>query len=132
MLTKRNLVCAICAALGFAAVAHAESVTPPISRVTLQTTELADGKVFIQQRLEGKPNLRVPRHTHPGIESSYVLSGSLILSVRGEPDRLVKAGDSFLIPAGVPHGGRIGPDGLRSLGTFIVEKDKPLLSPTPE
>jgi hypothetical protein len=42
------------------------------------------------------------------------------------------AGDGFLIPSGAPHSGRIGSDGLRSLGTFIVEKDRPLLSLAPE
>jgi hypothetical protein len=51
--------------------------------VTLQTTEIADGKLFIQQLLEAKPDRLVPRHTHPGIESSAV----------GQP-RPVRAGAS--------------------------------------
>lgn len=114
------------------AVAETQSGSP-ISRQTLATTEYPDDQhICIQQMLEAKPNLVVPRHTHPGVEASYVISGSLILSVDGQPDRLVKACEAFLIPANTPHSGRVGPDGMRSLGTFFVEKQKPLLSPAPE
>jgi hypothetical protein len=86
MLTKRNLVCAICAAVGFAAVVRAEPITSsPLTRVTLQTLEMPDGKQFIQQLLEGKPDLVVPRHTHPGIESSSYCRAASSCPCRGRP-----------------------------------------------
>ena len=38
-------------------------------------------------------------HTHPGIENTYILEGQGTLKIAGKPDRMVKAGDSFAIPA---------------------------------
>src|SRR3989442_132551 len=35
----------------------------------------------------------VGRHTHPGIESAYVLEGGFELPIQGQPTRTIKAGD---------------------------------------
>jgi quercetin dioxygenase-like cupin family protein len=43
----------------------------------------------------------------------------------------MKAGDSFYIPANIPHAARSGPNGAKVLATYIVEKGKPLASPAP-
>ena len=40
-----------------------------------------------------------PRHTHPGLEMTYILDGEAILSVDGRPDQALKPGDSFEVPA---------------------------------
>src|SRR3981189_843638 len=42
-------------------------------------------------------------HTHPGDEAGFVLKGTLILKTRGQPDRMLKAGDSFFNPRGAVH-----------------------------
>ena len=75
------------------------------------------------------PNVNVALHTHPGTESSYVLEGSLTLEVQGQPERTVKAGESMLVPANTPHGGRAGPAGAKILAAWVVEKGKPLATP---
>ena len=73
---------------------------------------------------------KVPRHTHPGIESSYVVEGAFELPVEGQPLRMVKAGDAFQIPPETPHaGGKPFDTKSRILVTYIVEKDKPLVKP---
>ena len=41
------------------------------------------------------------RHTHPGVETGYVLEGELDLLIDGQPPKKLKAGDSYQIPAGV-------------------------------
>ena len=74
----------------------------------------------------------VARHTHPGVESSYVLEGEADLLVEGHPPRRVKAGDAFQIPAGTPHTLRNGPTPAKVIVTFVIEKDKPIASPAPE
>jgi quercetin dioxygenase-like cupin family protein len=51
--------------------------------------------------------------------------------LQGQPDRVLKAGDSYLIPIEAPHGGRAGPEKLILIANFCVEKDKPLLSGSP-
>jgi quercetin dioxygenase-like cupin family protein len=73
----------------------------------------------------------VPRHTHPGIESSYVLEGGgFELPVEGQPLRVIRAGDAFQIPAETPHaGGKPADSKTRLLINYIVEKDKPLVKP---
>jgi quercetin dioxygenase-like cupin family protein len=72
----------------------------------------------------------VARHTHPGIESAYVLEGGLELPVQGQPTRTIKAGDGFQIPPETPHaGGKPSDAKTRVLITYVVEKGKPLASP---
>jgi quercetin dioxygenase-like cupin family protein len=81
--------------------------------------------------LELPPNGAAARHTHPGTEIGYVLEGSATLIIDGQAAREVKAGDSWIVDAGVPHEGRAGPAGVKVLGTFVVEKGKPLAAPAP-
>lgn len=41
-------------------------------------------------------------HTHPGVELVYVLSGTLVVTIGGDPHKL-SAGDSIYFDSGVPH-----------------------------
>ena len=76
------------------------------------------------------PGMAAGRHTHPGPETSYVVEGSASLEIEGETPRLVKAGDSFAIPAGKIHDAKVvGDKPVKVLATYIVEKGKPLASP---
>jgi quercetin dioxygenase-like cupin family protein len=68
-----------------------------------------------------------PRHTHPGLEMTYILEGEFKLMVDGRPDQALKPGDWFEVPAEVPHsvenvGGKPG----RALAHYVVEASKPL------
>jgi quercetin dioxygenase-like cupin family protein len=77
-----------------------------------------------------EPGTKIPRHTHPGIESSYMVEGEIELPVEGQPLRTFKAGDAFQIPPETPHAGGKPPETkCRLLITYIVEKDKPLMKP---
>ncbi|MDP4027260.1 cupin domain-containing protein [Methylobacterium sp. NEAU 140] len=78
------------------------------------------------------PQGTIPRHTHPGVEMGYLVAGEGILSVQGQPDRAVKAGDSWAIPAGTPHALKTGDGQTRAVVTFVTEAGKPLASPAPE
>jgi quercetin dioxygenase-like cupin family protein len=74
--------------------------------------------------------VKIGRHTHPGIESAYVLEGGFELPIQGQPTKTVKAGDVFQIPPETPHaGGAAGSAKSRVLITYVVEKGKPLASP---
>jgi quercetin dioxygenase-like cupin family protein len=65
----------------------------------------------------------VGRHTHPGIESPYVMEGGFELPIQGQSTRTLKAGDAFQIPADTPHaGGKAGDAKTRVLITYVVEK----------
>lgn len=72
-------------------------------------------------------------HTHPGDEIGYVLKGTLVLKARGQPDRLLKPGDTFFNPRGSIHSLAAAPggDGGMEVSTWIVDKDKPLATMIP-
>jgi quercetin dioxygenase-like cupin family protein len=103
-----------------------------IKRTPLQTVDFPAGYNVVSVIAEIPPGVCAGRHTHPGVESSYVMEGSGILKVEGQPDRTVKAGESFQIPPGVPHDGCVpAGESYKILATYIVEKGKPLATPAP-
>src|SRR5262245_45961211 len=75
------------------------------------------------------PNATRGRHTHPGPESGVMLEGERVLMIDGQPDKTLKAGESYQVPAGAVHDGRSGPKGAKVIATYVVEKGKPLASP---
>jgi quercetin dioxygenase-like cupin family protein len=136
MLNRRGFVSgAICTTIGLTLThARAEAQKAPgYGLKFLKKTEYPGNDhvcILVQDDLQ--PGERVPRHMHPGVESTYLVSGSLTLSVQGEPDLIVKAGDGYQIPPETPHSIRNGPEKSRIVATFIVEKDKPLVQLVPE
>ena len=101
------------------------------TRVMLQDHDLSTaGKHVVQARAEFQPGIASGRHTHPGEEAGYVLEGQVEVSIEGKPPIVLKAGEAFFVPAGLIHEGKnIGPGVARILGTYIVDKDKPLSTP---
>jgi quercetin dioxygenase-like cupin family protein len=90
------------------------------------------GREAVVARVEVAPGAKAGRHTHPGDEISYVLEGEATLLVDGEPPRQVKAGESFVIPAGVVHDAHNnGSVAIKLVGVYVVEKGKPLATPVP-
>ena len=72
-------------------------------------------------------------HTHPGDEAGYVLKGTFVLKVRGQPDRPLQAGDSFFNPRGAVHSliAAPGGDGGTAVSAWIIDKGQPLATPVP-
>jgi len=130
MLSRRKFAaCALCAAAGFGAMAvgEANAQVPGLKRTVLSKTDLPDGKyVALLVAVEIDPGVVVPRYTHAGVESAYCLGGSAQLSVKGQPDRMVKAGDGFQVPTETPHGAKVSDQPFKLVVTYTVEKDKPL------
>jgi quercetin dioxygenase-like cupin family protein len=131
MLSRRKFAaCALCAAAGFGAMAVGEAhaqMPAGLKRTILSKTDMPDGKfVALMAIVEIDAGTTVPRHTHPGVESVYCLEGSAQLSVKGQPDRVVKTGDDFQVPTETPHGAKVGDRPFKLVVTYAVEKDKPL------
>jgi hypothetical protein len=103
MLTRRSFAgvasCAICGLTGFIAteaLAQGAPTTPGVTRKILsQTDGPAPGYVTIIAEVEIEPGVTVARHTHPGIESGYVLEGGFDLPIQGQPTRTLKPGEAF-------------------------------------
>jgi quercetin dioxygenase-like cupin family protein len=129
MLTRRGFVgCAVC---GFAATGAAAQ-TPEVKRTIL--TEIdgpVDGYITISMRAEIEPGAALARHTHPGIEATFVIEGGAELEVEGRKTRRLGPGDAFQIPAKTPHSAKNGPARTIIASTYVVEKGKPLASPAP-
>ena len=140
MLTRRGFTgfasCALCGITEFIATEVSAQGAPPAatSGITRKILSQMDGPVpgYVTVTAEAtiEAGAQVGRHTHPGIESAYILEGSIELPVQGQPTRMVKAGDAFQIPPETPHaGGKNGDAKTRVAVTYVVEKGKPLASP---
>lgn len=120
------------AALGLL-VAVVGAQQPTFKRTVLQQGDIsAPGREVITAVVEFQPAASPGRHSHAGEEVGYVLEGTIVVEQDGKPDMPLKAGQTFLIPAGTIHNARnTGSGGARILATYIVEKGKPLATPAP-
>jgi quercetin dioxygenase-like cupin family protein len=101
-----------------------------IKRTPLQKIEFPEGYLTITGLAEIDPGGSAGRHTHPGIETGYILEGETDLLIDGKPPLHLKAGDSYSIPAGAIHDAKVtGDKPLKVLGVYIVDKARPLASP---
>jgi quercetin dioxygenase-like cupin family protein len=75
------------------------------------------------------PNVNIGRHTHPGPESGYILDGELTLLIDGQPPKVLRAGDSYQVPAGAIHDAKAAEKGVKVIATYVVEKGMPLATP---
>jgi quercetin dioxygenase-like cupin family protein len=140
MLTRRDFAglasCAICGLTGLIATDAAAQGAPPATtpgvtrKILSQIDGPVPGYVTINVEADIEPGVTVARHTHPGIESGYVLEGGFDLPIQGQPTLSLKPGDGFQVPPETPHAGsKNGDKTTRIAITYVVEKGKPLASP---
>ena len=101
-----------------------------ITRMPLGTTDFPVGYQTVSNIAQVSAGICFERHSHPGIESGYLLEGDLLLKIAGRPDQHLKAGDPMQIPAGVPHTG-CTTGGLKVFTVHVVEKGKPFATLLP-
>jgi len=107
----------------------AQAQQPGTKRTDLQQHDLGiPGREVVQARVDIDPGAAFPKHTHPGEEIIYVIEGTIEYEVEGEPPVTLKAGDVLFIPAGTIYEAKnIGSSNAAELGTYVVEKGKPLV-----
>jgi quercetin dioxygenase-like cupin family protein len=129
-MVKKLMFCVAVAAvmMGIPAIAQQPE---PVKRTVLQKNDFPGDKTTLLVLIEIAPNFVVGKHTHPGIETGYVADGEVTLAIDGQGEKTLKAGDSYTNPAAVPHIVKTGPQGVKLIATFIVDKDKPLTTATP-
>ena len=99
-----------------AQIADATRYPPPGSNQMLRAPlTIADGLEVIISDVVIPPNATVPRHYHPGEEFLYVIEGSAVHVEEGKDDRILSAGDAYVIPPRAIHAPRGGPDGARAI-----------------
>jgi quercetin dioxygenase-like cupin family protein len=119
----------VCVALP-AIVISATAQQPAIKRTVLHSFDYPPGYTTVTALVEVAPGACSGRHTHPGIDSGYVVQGDFVLKVDGKPEQTLKAGDSFETQPLTPHD-VCSVSGTKLIDTWVIEKGKPLASPAP-
>lgn len=100
--------------------------------VSLKVVQRSDGPAAgyetVMVEIEVAAGVIVPPHTHPGVESTFVLEGDGELHIHGLPPRQLRAGDLFQSPPDTIHFVKIGAK-ARVCSTLVVRKGEPLTSP---
>ncbi|MBI1744934.1 cupin domain-containing protein [Candidatus Acetothermia bacterium] len=65
----------------------------------------------------------VPNHKHPHEQVGVILEGELYMTIAGET-RLMKAGEAYVIPGNVEHGGKTGDKPARVFDTFSPVREE--------
>jgi len=137
-LMNKLIVPAVIVAFGMiAAAALSQQAQPPASGF--------QAKPYFEMPLEKDPS-RVVRlqsvvipagagnqfHRHPGDQWWAVQEGEVTFTVRGQPPRLMKAGDFVYVPRGTIHRNQnISKSPARSIELNITDKDKPQTEQVP-
>ena len=132
---RSHLPAALLCALILPAAAPAFCQSAPAAP-TIKRTEVYKGPVAaadheaVLMKIELPAGGLAPRHTHPGDEVSYVTGGEIDITIDGQAPVRLKAGQGFSIPAGKVHQARNpGTAPVHLIGTYIVEKGKPIATP---
>jgi quercetin dioxygenase-like cupin family protein len=69
-----------------------------------------------------EPGLQMSEHRHANEQVGVVVRGDMLFTVGGEARRRV-AGDTWVIPPGVPHEVTVGPEGCTVIESFSPPRD---------
>jgi len=118
------IACALTASVGAGTVSSDLAARQELKRADLSG---APGMEVITSITEFKKGESVARHLHHGIETGYVLQGSMV-QLPGQAPTMMATGTAILNLRDVAHGGFkvVGDTPLRLLTVHIVDKGKPL------
>ena len=98
-----------------------------IKRTILQRADVNEKQEAVMGVAELAKGASAGRHTHHGVESSFIAEGEIELRIEGESPRRLVAGQSFQIPLGKVHDAtNVGNSPVKILAVYVVEKGKPL------
>jgi quercetin dioxygenase-like cupin family protein len=103
--------------------------TAGVTRTELQRLPAPDpGYEIVQTRTEIPVGTRSGRHSHPGPEVGYIVTGDIEFRFDDRPTQHVHTGDPFLIPAGVIHDAvNVGEARTLMLSTYVIPVGQPLV-----
>jgi quercetin dioxygenase-like cupin family protein len=106
---------------------------PGVQRTIVQRKDISyAGHEAVIAHVTLAPGASAGRHTHPGEEISYVISGEGEILIQGQPALKIKTGDGFVVPNGAIHDAHnTGTQPLILAAIYVVEKGKPLATPVP-
>ena len=100
----------------------------PRGKVLLAQYDYPPGYVTQVFRTEVPPKGIAPHHKHPGIESGYVLEGGGKLFIEGQGAIEMKPGMTNIVKPDTEHWFENGNQKTVLVSTYVVEKNKPLMT----
>jgi len=125
---------AVCAGLVLFGVATLQAQTPvqpsPVKRTILQKTDVPGTNLeMIYANVEIAPGFKAGRHFHPGVVMAQVVEGEFWLHVDGQPEKILRAGESLTLPARAIHNEGAAGTTAKLTAVYVLEKGQPLASP---
>jgi quercetin dioxygenase-like cupin family protein len=90
---------------------------PPLPIWTGVLARAVEGREVTFAIVELDPNAVVGQHQHPNEQLGIILKGSLRFNI-GDESRDLCVGDTYVIPADVPHDAVAGPEGAVVVDVF--------------
>ncbi len=108
-------------------VANVDCRTPSVTRNVINQIDTPDGRSATMQVLvDIDAHATVSPHAHPSVESVYILEGGGILQINGQPDRVMRPGDTAEVPPNTPHALRNGARPTKLLSIYMVDTRREL------
>ena len=87
----------------------------------------APGKQIVVEMNEFKPGDGLDRHSHPGIESGYIIQGAMVQQP-GKAPVMFATGSLLSNMPDVVHGGFkvVGDTSLKAFSVYVIDRDRPL------
>lgn len=129
MTTRRTMLISAAAVLAMAALKGAEQ--PGATWRELQRHDIpGSGREGVTMAIEIPPGASSARHSHPGEDFGYLIEGTIVLQVDGQPPKTVRAGEVFFTERGHIHNARnIGATTARAIDTYVIDEGKPVVTP---
>ncbi len=128
-----RVLCAALVGCTFPFAARAQMQFSLVKLTPVGTIE-APGSNFevVTALVEIAPGFKAGKHTHPGTVEVQMQDGEFWLAIDGQPEKTYKASDVFEVASGAVHNeGAIGDEPVKFIGTYVVEKGKPMVLPVP-
>lgn len=108
----------------------AAAAASPIKRTILQRMDVPGTNLeLIYASVEITAGFKAGRHSHPGIVMAQVVEGEFWIHFDGQPERIVRAGESLTVPDRAIHNeGALG-TAAKLTAVYVLEKGRPLASP---
>lgn len=90
-----------------------------------ETLALAENLEVIMSVVELPQNTTLPKHLHPGEEFAYIVEGSGTVLIDGQENRVLKAGDSGMIPFKHHHTFQTTDEAVKMVVFRVHEKGQP-------
>jgi len=96
---------------------------PPRTLAPGVTARIVSGEKLMFSLVTLEPGAVVPTHSHPHEQVGMMVSGTMEFTIAGET-RILTGNEMYLVPGGVPHAAKAGPQGAVALDAFSPPREE--------